>query len=54
MKKICYYTLETLGGEVLMATRTLRLAKKYPVGDICYRRIVGKPLRKKFMFMWYN
>lgn len=37
-----------------MATRTLRLAKKYPVGDICYRRIVGKPLRKKFMFMWYN
>ena len=56
MKKIFYYTLEDIDGNIKLTTATRKLAKKFSsqCGNegICYKRKVGDAGYKKFAFMW--
>lgn len=56
MNTICYYTLEDIRGKVKIACSTRRLARrlvdKCGYDGVCYKRKVGYPKYKKFMFMW--
>lgn len=54
-KKIKYYTLENIDGNIYCGANTIKIAKKicseFSNEGICYERIVGENT-KKFKFMW--